>query len=295
MNSHVEGGMTSQENQNFDNKNPSVVKAEYEKFEDLKEFILDDKFEDLLNNTLKNLFDENNWYNQFEAVNDLRRLNKFHFDIFDCIFEKIVSNLAKLTSSIRSNLSKISLMLIKEFFNIRSYLRESKQSLKLLINCLVTQSSSMKSFIKEEALGGLDNLASNMEFYSPCIVNILIEECSNKSPQSSENAFNANIKILNNWVKEDIFSGTNHNDWENILMRVINLHSMKKEPYLKRACRLVEVIYNKFGSEDFELLVSQLTFGESNKQHLFTIVKEGESKKKDSKVSTGLKNFINKK
>lgn len=268
------------------------IKVEYQSYDNLAPFSEDEDYENLHRTLIFNLNDETNWLNQYEALNTLRRINKFSSIIFNSILPNVCVYITKLTSSIRSNLSKLSIMLVKEIFTNQNYSYTNFKLLKNLIYSVTLQSSSNKSFIKDESLASLDALSNNFIFHNTCTLNCLIEDVASKSLVQSENSFNASIKLITNWSKEDIFSGTNYLQWEGIFSQILKLHSLKREPYIKRACRLIENLVIKFGDEDFNNLLNSSSFDGHTKNLIFTMLKQVETKKK--KPSDSIRDHLNK-
>ena len=263
----------------------NLLKIEYQTFENLLPFSNSEDYDKLYDIIIAYFNDDTNWLNQFEALNFLRRLNKYCPIIFNSILPNIVIFITKFTSSLRSNLSKLSIMLIKEIFYSKDFSSTNFKLLKNLISAVTFQSASMKSFIKEESLVSLDALTNNFIFHNTFTLNYLIEEISSKSLLQSENSFNSSIKLIYNWTREDIFSGTNYLQWQGILIQIINIYSLKREPYIKRACKLLENLYTKFGEEDFQNILNSSSLGEIQKNLILSILKQADTKKKKTNES----------
>lgn len=271
------------------------VKVEYQSFDDLKNYEDHEDFEEINLQILNMINDELNWLNQYESLNNLRRLNKYCPLIFNSILQSVILQISKLTSSIRSNLSKLSIMLIKEIFISQHLSSNNFKHMKNLINSTLTQSVSMKAFIREESLAALENLSNNYYFFSTNTLHNLIEEVGHKNLSHSENSFNIILKIVENWSKEDIFSGTNYSQWEGIFKQILHLFSnLKREPYSKRASRIIEAIHFKFGEEDFQNILNSLNLDPSNKNQLMSMIKSVQNTKTKSKQVGSIKEIISK-
>jgi hypothetical protein len=270
------------------------IKVEYQLFDDLILYEEHEDFEMIKLEIIKMINDESNWINQYEALNNLRRLNKFCPLVFNSILQSVILQISKLTSSIRSNLSKLSIMLVREVFMSQNLSSNNLKYIKNLITCTLTQSVSMKAFIREESLAALENLSNNYYFFSSNTLHVLIEEVGHKNLSHSENSFNIIIKIVENWSKEDIFSGTNYSQWEGIYKQILNLYSMKREPFSKRACRIIEAIHMKFGEEDFQNILNSLNLDNVNKNNLLSMIKSVQNTKNKSKQVGSIKEMISK-
>jgi hypothetical protein len=271
---------------------PSSKKIEYELFENLVPFKESEDFSSYTNIIISQLNDDSQWLNQYEALNTLRRLNKFADFFFNSLLSHVAPMITKLTGSIRSNLSKLSIMLIKEIFSSKNISSEYFKFIKNFISAVTCQSASMKLFIKEEALASLDALSKNFLFFNTTTIIYLLEDVSSKSLMQSENAYNTVLKIVENWSKDDIFSGTIYSQWENVFIHLINLYSLKREPYVKRACKLTEIFQTKFGEEEFQNLLNLMTLDQTNKNLIINMISQAETKKK--KNSDTIKDLISK-
>jgi hypothetical protein len=271
---------------------PSSKKIEYVLFENLLPFNDLEDLESYGNLIICELKDESQWLNQYEALNTLRRINKFANFFLNSLLPQVALMITKLTCSIRSNLSKLSIMLIKEIFTNQNISSQNFKYIKNFISAVTCQSASMKIFIKEESLACLDALSKNYIFFNISIIIYLIEDVSSKSLNQSENAFNTILKLVENWSKEDIFSGTIYSQWEAVFLHIINLYLLKREPYVKRACKIMETFYNKFGEDDFQNILNLIALDQTNKNLIVNIIKQADTKKK--KNTESMKELISK-
>jgi len=67
------------------------------------------------------------WFCQFESINDLRRLNKYHPKLFLEVLQEILLEFVKLVVSLRSNIAKLALILLTEFFENKIYFVKKTQ------------------------------------------------------------------------------------------------------------------------------------------------------------------------
>ena len=123
--------MNSKSDQENDNKYSQEKSAEYIDFEDLENFESEKHYLTSLNNIaifLKN--DKSDWSDQFDSLNDLRRLNKFFPRSFLESLLEISKDFHKFLLSLRSNVAKLSLIVIKEFFGSEIYFSKNPEVLK---------------------------------------------------------------------------------------------------------------------------------------------------------------------
>jgi hypothetical protein len=75
-----------------------------------------------------------------------------------------------------------------------------------------------------------------------------------------------------------------------VIEQISNLYSLKREPYIKRACKSIALIYNKLGKEDFEELLKQI-----NKEYhlnIFESMVKSVASKNKNKESGSIKDLI---
>jgi hypothetical protein len=227
--------------------NNKISAVEYDTYESLSEFASGFNLDKFAKEIINILEDESEWYEQFKGINDLRRIQKFYTLKFHYLFRETYPFILRLSASIRSNLSKLALILIKEFFKFQKFNLQEISMLKKTISSVLIQSAVMKAFIKEEALAGLEEIASNDSFCNLHIVSILIEEMTNKNLQIAENAYATSEKILKNMTFEDFTS--HDSNLPNVLIQIVNLYYLKKDHYSKKALRTYEQILIKLGKE----------------------------------------------
>ena len=101
---------------------------------------------------IKELVGGADWNIQFEACNAVRRVCKFHQDLVlqhGATLHSLVKQLTKLADSLRSSLSKIALITIRDMFQFLKRCMETY--LDPLIKILLKKGSDTSGFISEEA------------------------------------------------------------------------------------------------------------------------------------------------
>jgi len=275
---------------NVENKTLSV---DYQSYEDLVDFSNNLKLDQYLSKLRSILEDEAHWLEQFQGINNLRRLQKFHNEKFYAAFKETYPSIIKLSASIRSNLSKLALILIKEFFIFQNFHIQEVSILKKIINSILIQSAIMKTFIKEEALACLEELVSNDSYCNLFTISFLVEEMTNKNLQISENACVTCENILKKIPAEELSAQENYIILNNVLVHIVNLNSVKKENWTKKALRIFDLIYTKLGRDDFYTLINY-----GNGKHYKNVFEEMEKillSKSKSKTQTNFKDIIKQK
>jgi hypothetical protein len=115
--------------------------------------------------------EEDNWEKQFEAADFYRRVVKFHKEILDSqITHKLVSDLVKWGDSLRSALSKNSIIALGEFCtNLNKFLDPEVES---VLTLLLRKSSDTNVFIVEAATEALSKCVSGCSLARviPCLL-----------------------------------------------------------------------------------------------------------------------------
>ena len=102
------------------------------------------------------------WNVQFEACNTVRRVCKFHQDLVlqhGATLHSLVKQLTKLADSLRSSLSKIALITIRDMFQFLKRCMETY--LDPLIKILLKRAADTSAFISEEAVQALLTMTIN--------------------------------------------------------------------------------------------------------------------------------------
>ncbi|OMJ86064.1 hypothetical protein SteCoe_12500 [Stentor coeruleus] len=98
------------------------------------------------------------WEDQFQAINTLRRLTKFHSEVFfsKVTLHNVVLDVVKWADSLRSSLAKNALILLQDMCN---YLRKSMDTeISELIKILLKKTNDTNSFISEQGKKTLDTM-----------------------------------------------------------------------------------------------------------------------------------------
>jgi uncharacterized protein involved in cysteine biosynthesis len=113
----------------------------YVQFEDLTDFEQSHMYYTDLENYIETelpfmIKDPEEWHLQFQALDSLRRINKFHKDIMVKIVPKFATFIFMSVKNERSGISKNSLMLLIEFFDSPN--DNNKVETETAINCLLS-------------------------------------------------------------------------------------------------------------------------------------------------------------
>jgi len=298
-------------------ENNQDKKVDYLDFKDLENFQNEKHYLSSLSNIGKYLKDDKlDWFDQFEALNDLRKLNKFFPRSFLEALSEISTDFSKFLLSIRSNIAKLSLITLKEFFGSEIYFSKNPEVLKdykiqntsnivqslfdTFLPSILTQSASMKGFLKEEAVQILDNIAnvSNNSYF----LKKIISHINNKNNHYSENAFNCAYNLIQNIFTSDGYGefspsaspekkGTKtFNKIKDILECIMRLYNLKKDLFTKKALKLYFAVKDSVKHEQFE---NSKTYMDNNAR---TILEKMENDaNKTSRTSSNFKDFMSSK
>ena len=273
------------------------IKINYLNFDELTYFENNLEIDSSINNIKKNLADSNSdWHSKFESIDDLRKLNKFNSKLFVNFFNTIILDFVKLITSIRSNIAKLSLILLKEFYSNSNYFRlksnfteienyQNNENLHIshiilynifdvTLPSILSQSCSMKTFLKEEALLCLDNLSVNVK--SLVFLKKLINEINNKNIHYSENSFNAAFKFLEN-IEVDEIIVEKKTAIKDIMEYILHLYSLKKDLFSKKAVKLMNCLKIKIEDDYFEN--SRDLFDMMGRNSIDSMIKDGTKNK----------------
>lgn len=249
--------MESKENNNSNIK--SIVKAElnkvdYVSYDNLLPY---EKKPDLelyrkINTEIMEV-EENDWKVNFNLLNELRRLRKFEKDMFISVFNNVKVHskvIPSFINSLRSNLAKLALILVSEIFSCYECETVNEWMSSLIPEVLQKSVMDLKGFLKEEANKALHNFSENM-LYEESIV-ALLKGVKHVNTKISENAFDTLIKLIHNY---DHVALEHISCWKVIIVNIIDIFNMKKDPYVKRPAKIIFAFEEKLGMEKFDKIL----------------------------------------
>jgi hypothetical protein len=160
----------------------------YTFFEDLPNLFQGSKDLNLAIEELKELSsDKYDWKTHFDLIDQLRSLNKFYPEIMNQNLDFFTSFIQKSMNSLRSNLTKNALILVREIFEQSKDCTPSFDFLKVIIHSTLDRAISDKAFIKNEARAAMKVLEKNG--FNDSIIQILCEKSFDKNASISELSF----------------------------------------------------------------------------------------------------------
>lgn len=213
--------------------------------------------------TCTKLFSEN-WEENFEAVTELRAFIKFNWEDFKHYWTYLRPRIMQVSFSLRSFLSKNSLMLLSELFGEP---REGMVPTDIL-EFLLSKSASEKLFLKSEILTAVSNLCEN--FANIEIFKVVVQKSLSKSAEIAKVSLNLLEKSYEKLGFSDKF--------ELLLM----LEGGKRQEHLN----IGKKIYSDLDSGWSDFQETREKLSDKRKKWLQTLAKEKNS------VKPSIKSFI---
>ena len=207
------------------------------------------------------------WKLTFEAMIFFRSVNKQNPSLIKNIIPQLSKYLIKLSNSIRSGISKESIILVGEILN--SFIIENSEDLEIikqLLNILIQCSSSNKKFIKDTSNELIQNgIIKNKNYLNLEIICIIIDLMKDKKSSVGEICFNIYEQMIKdiNINNKDI----NENIWNKFFGKINELYSAKKEIYTKKCLKILEYFEKTLNKNNFEELLNKLNRSEDIKKY----------------------------
>ncbi|KAL4484562.1 hypothetical protein ABPG74_019739 [Tetrahymena malaccensis] len=199
------------------------------------------------------LGNSNNWKAQFTAIDQLRALNKFRSeDFITKVFPKTFDFVIALIDSIRSNLSKNALLLVKEIFLVNKLSALEPEAVPIILRKLFDKAISDKMFLKQEAKNAILQMEKNDEALFDCNLGGLSELCFDKNASICELACQSlhNI-IIQNKHNIDKLSVDAYN---NLIATLSKCLEGKRALLKKLAKEMCQAIHQQKGDNAFSSL-----------------------------------------
>ena len=219
-----------------------------------------------ISSNLEKMVETPKWKLTFDAMVFFRSLNKQNPSILKQVIPQLTKHLIKLSNSIRSGISKESIILTGEIvFNFVSDNSVGDLDIiRQLLNVLFQCTTSNKKFIKDASNELIQNgMIKNKNYLNLETICIIIDLMKDKKISVCEVCFNAYEQIIN---KIDLNNKDIKEDTWNIFFNKINeLYAAKKEVYTKKCVKILEHL--KKTINNFEELLNKLNRGEELKKY----------------------------
>jgi len=174
---------------------PTSTTNIYTSFDDLVNCYHDSlKIDTIIDELKTQVNNEDNWRIHFDAIESLRILNKYYSNETRAHLNKLIPFLQKSLESLRSNLSKNTLMFIKEVFLYYKETQAPDNFLDEILPIILEKSVSEKGFLKIEAraaLKALEKTGCNNN-----VIQVLCDKSFDKNGILSEVSFQSLTEII---------------------------------------------------------------------------------------------------
>lgn len=208
------------------------------------------------------------WKLTFDAMVFFRSINKENPTLIKKIIPQLTEYLIKLSNSIRSGISKESIILVGEILN--NYICDNTPSdlniVKRLLNILIQSATNNKKFIKEASNESIQNgIVKNKNYYNLETIGIIIDLMKDKKSSVAEVCFTIYEQI----IKQIDLANINISDdtWNIFFDKINELYGAKKEVYTKKCIKILEYVQKTLTKDKFEELLNKLNRGESIKKY----------------------------
>ena len=252
---------------------PHLDYVDYDKLPILKEEQMKDEF---IITQIPRLNEIPKWEINFSTMIYFRCLNKQNPDKLKIILPKITPFLNKLSNSIRSGISKLSMILMGEILN--SFSIEKNDDIKLIkeiVGIVLHGTFSTKTFLKNTANNILkSNVVENTKYENFDFTTELIDLMRNEKTIISDTAYNVYENIIKNIKLDNI----NNDSWNNFFIRIEELYDKKRDIYTKKCIKILNFFIEKMGKDVFMNKLKEL--GKEEKISLYeNWIKLGTKKK----------------
>ena len=224
--------------------------------------------QDNISSNLQKLVETPKWKITFDSMIFFRSVNKQNPSLIKQIIPQLTKYLIKLSNSIRSGISKESIILVGEILNnfINEDIPEDYDIIKQLLNILFQCGTNNKKFIKETSNELIQkSIVENKSYSNLETICIIIDLMKDKKSSFSELCFNVyeqlikNINLNNSEIKEIT--------WNKFFDKINELYAGKKEIYTKKCVKIIEFIEKDLGKKNFDELLNKLKRSEDIKKY----------------------------
>ncbi len=233
--------------------------------------------------------DKYDWKTHFDLIDQLRSLNKYYIATLAQNLDFFSIFIQKSMNSLRSNVSKNALILVKEIFEQSTDHNPSIDFLKVIIHSTLVRAISDKAFIKTEARSVIKVLEKN-GFNDPTI-QILCEKSFDKNTSISELSFLTMAEIAKEG-KENLLQKLSFISLQILFETIAKAVNGKRSVIIKAAEGICQQFKNVFpeNQESFEnFLRNNLKLKEIDTNAILNAAKEKKSRPSKSDLASFIK------
>ncbi len=221
-----------------------------------------------ISSNLTKMVETPKWKLTFDAMIFFRSINKQNPLLIKGIISQLTKYLIKLSNSIRSGISKESIILVGEILNnyINDNTPDDINTIKQLLNILIQCSTNNKKFIKETSNELVQNgIIKNKNYLNLETICIIIDIMKDKKSSVCDMCFYfyeqmiKEIDINNPEIKDET--------WNKFFDKLNELYGMKKEVYTKKCVKIIEYFQKILTKNNFEQLLNKLNRAEDIKKY----------------------------
>ena len=224
--------------------------------------------QDNISSNLQKLVETPKWKITFDSMIFFRSVNKQNPSLIKQIIPQLTKYLIKLSNSIRSGISKESIILVGEILNnfINEDIPEDYDIIKQLLNILFQCGTSNKKFIKETSNELIQkSIVENKSYSNLETICIIIDLMKDKKSSFSELCFNVYEQLIKNINSNN--SEIKEITWNKFFDKINELYAGKKEIYTKKCVKIIEFMEKDLGKKNFDELLSKLNRSEEIKKY----------------------------
>ena len=262
----------------------TISEKMYTKYEDLPS--LGNNFDVVsVVNTLKMYFEnKSNWKSPFDALDNLRILNKYYPNELNNIVAMFWKYIVECIESPKTFIAKNALLFVTEVFMNSKNVRIHDDIIKGLVPHVLAKASSEKGFMKKEAQNALKELTVNCCY--DITIMVLCTHTLDKNPAIGDIAILTLAQILNN-IGANI-SKLNQLTLYGLARCLAKTLDMGKHAEQKKYATMICLFICKlFGLEDYARLIKGSNLSKGEELAMVQVVE----KKKDTKRVENLQEF----
>lgn len=232
-----------------------LPKIDYIEFENLPVLSENELSQESISQNIMHLTEVPKWEINFKALLFFRSLNKQNSQLLKATLPHITQQINKLAVSIRSGITKLTLIFLGEV--LRFYKPETEEDFLILnqiLSMILHGTLNPKPFIRNEAKTRLiDSIAFNKELHIFRFCIELIDLMKNDKPIFSDTAFEAFESQFGQINLDGIEKGT----FILFCDKIDELYNKKREIYTKKAVKILSHVIDKITKDKFNSMLTE--------------------------------------
>jgi hypothetical protein len=263
-------------------------KLSYINFQNLENFSQNQNYLKLMRDISTGIIENENFQTQLKYINELRRVRKFHQDLFSVTFNNILNDF--IDNSMGSNDPELvynSLILVTEIFSFYEFYDINNWIPDLLTKVIELSAQEKNQLILNQSFIALYFLANNM-FYEETLLTLL-RLVKNKSEVIAKNATETLLTFI---YFIDYFTLINGFDWQEPFYIILELANSSLLSNVGNVKKIISYIYRKLNETEFVSFLQNNLNAENEKTIMGLLINEIEIEDK-LKFRINNENIIN--